>query len=73
MRVVLKTIYAGPGGSHQPGATVDLPESEARALVAGEYAVAAPGGMPPAMDAPEVATIAAPETAAPRARGRVRR
>ncbi len=33
MRVRLRTILAGPSGTHRPGAIVDLPDDAARYLV----------------------------------------
>lgn len=47
MRVRMHTTYAGPGGACDAGKTIDLPESEAKALVAAGYASElAAGGEP---------------------------
>ena len=52
MRVKLLTTMAGPDGCFGPGSTADLPEGQARALVAFGYAEPV-DPMPPA---PETAT-----------------
>ena len=40
MKIRLKTIMAGPGGSAGPGDVVDVPDDEASALIEGGYATA---------------------------------
>ncbi len=77
MRIKLRTIYAGPLGTFQPGAVVDFPEAQAEALVAGGYATpvvepapSAPTPPKPAAGEPELAVLPpTPEKAvAPRGR-----
>lgn len=58
MRIRLKAVMAGPKGSFQPGEVLDLPDPEARALIAGEYAELVES----AVDAP-AETAVAPLTA----------
>ncbi|MFM2345357.1 MAG: hypothetical protein RL654_110 [Pseudomonadota bacterium] len=52
MKIRLKTIMAGPGGSAGPGDVVDVPDDEAAALIEGGYASAVdeptPAGKKPA-------------------------
>jgi hypothetical protein len=60
MRVLLKTIMAGPAGGFAIGDTPDLPEAQARALIAAGYA-----DEPEAADEPRTADAPAPETATP--------
>jgi hypothetical protein len=70
MKIQMKTLSSGPAGSFQPGQIVDLPEDQARAFVAGGYAVTMESK--PKVEAPKPAdapieTAAgkpAPETAA---------
>lgn len=65
MRVLMKTIYAGPNGQAGPGESIELTEAEAAALVAGGYAEAVADSAPvveqPA--AVEVAAVEQPEKA----------
>jgi hypothetical protein len=49
MRVTMRTQYAGPRGNAAPDTAIDLPEAEARELIAGGYA------------APETAAVRPPE------------
>lgn len=63
MRVKLKTIYAGPNGTKQPGAEMDVSDAEAKALINGGYAVempvivAEPAAEPDRAEAPESAML----------------
>lgn len=41
MKIEMKTLYAGPSGSINPGQVADLPDAEARALIDGGYAISA--------------------------------
>lgn len=75
MKVQLITTYAGPLGTWMAGTTVDLPDKEAKGLVAGGYAtrVEAPATPEPAPDRNtevETATVAAPEKAVTRGKGK---
>lgn len=38
MRIILRTIYAGPRGSYGPGSVVELERAEAIALIEGGFA-----------------------------------
>jgi len=40
MLIIMKTLYASPERSIQPGETVDLPSDEAKRLVDGRFAYA---------------------------------
>ena len=42
MKVKLRTRYAGPSGSYAPDTVVDLPDKEARVLIAARCAEKAP-------------------------------
>lgn len=59
MTIVLRTVMAGPAGTHQPGEKLTLAADEERGLVEGGYAV---------FDKPaargETASVQAPENAA---------
>ncbi len=62
MRVRLKTIMAGPGGTFKAGSIIALPSDQARELIEGGFAEAVPGkGLLPA-DV-ETATAEPPENA----------
>lgn len=39
MRIKMLTIQAGPNGTREAGQVVDVPDEEARQLIAGGYAV----------------------------------
>lgn len=69
MRIKMKSTMAGPDGNASPGQVIDVPDTEARALLAGGYAEA--------VDPPqESQTVAAQETATtppPERAGRRRR
>lgn len=70
MLVTLRSRYAGPHGTFQPGATVDLPDGAA--LV--EAGAATPAEASDEARAPEAATEEPDEAAvAPKPRGRRRR
>lgn len=80
MKIRLKTMLAGPGGSYSPG-THDVPEQFARELIEGGYAEAleAPASAkapvevaaPEPLTVPETAMVEPSETAVmPRAKGR---
>lgn len=81
MRVKMRTYYAGPAGSAQPGGLLTVSEEEGAALIAGNYAEAvetaaapAPTSEPAAEEVAETATAPAPETAtAPPSRPRGKR
>ena len=47
MVVRMRTRYAGPRGNAGPGETIDIPRTEAQALIDGRYAVRADGEKPP--------------------------
>ncbi len=68
MRLKMRTYYAGPNGSAQPGQAIDVPETEAAALIAGRFAeleVAEERRTVSAADLGlETADMEAPETAA---------
>jgi hypothetical protein len=72
MKIRMQTLSASPAGVRQAGQIVDVPEAEAKELIAGHYAVevqpvreaAAAAPTPAATE--ETASVAAPETAARR-------
>lgn len=74
MRVRMRTVYAGASGCAGAGQVIDLPEAEARALMAGNYASAVETAEAPAPEAAitqpaETAVVpGAPEVAAVRPR-----
>jgi hypothetical protein len=74
MKIRLKSIYAGPSGTHQPGETVEVARESGAALCAGGYGeeiAPDPTGRPKrkpkrkaTKGAPETADVKPPETAA---------
>ena len=69
MRVLFKTLRAGPDGVVSPGQVVDLPDEEAQEAIESGSAVEAADAPPPEEEAPpeadeETATADPPENAA---------
>ena len=75
MKIELITTYAGPRGTWTAGSTIDLPDEEAKELIAGGYAscveVATSTKVKTVPDAEvETAVIEVPEKAVSRGKGR---
>lgn len=58
MKIMMRTLYAGPFGTIHPKQIGDLPETEAAGLIEGGYATA--------VEAPQVETAVLPEYERPR-------
>lgn len=61
LKVRMKTIYAGPEGTCQPGKTIDLEKEEAQSLVKAGYAEHAPAEKKTKPEIRETAVIEPPE------------
>ena len=74
MKVKLITTYAGPRGTWMAGCTIDLPDKEAKGLVDGGYAeiVETVAQASERQDDVETATVAVPEKAVTRGKGKRR-
>ena len=67
MQIKMKALMAGPNVLRQPGKVYDVPDAEAKELIAGDYAekyVAPKRESAPADKGPETADANAPENAA---------
>lgn len=64
MKVTMRTLSAGPTGTLRPGQTYDLPDEEAKQLIAGNYAVPASRGTAAGQAEKAVATERTETTAA---------
>jgi hypothetical protein len=73
MRIKLRTIMAGPAGVGQAGAVVEMPDAQARAMVAAGYADAVDAPAPAAVAPVETASVEVAEVAADVGRRRGRR